>query len=225
MTLSRRDRISAVLYDNRLVTSAELFIVTIFQALDALGFPAIFFLFPFSWISLRLRKMSWRDLGLRRPTSWLRTIGIGATVGVVYQLIELQLIDPLLVRLTNEPMDLSQFEPIRGSIPHLVVWVLIGWIIGAFAEEMVFRGYLLNRFADLVGHSRAGWLAGVLASSALFAIGHAYLGMAGVLENFVYACVFAGLYLAARRNLWLVVTVHGFYNTLIFVLIYLGLYP
>jgi membrane protease YdiL (CAAX protease family) len=31
--------------------------------------------------------------------------------------------------------------------------------------------------------------------------------------------------LAARRNLWLVIIAHGFYNTLIFVLIYLGLYP
>ncbi len=225
MILSRRDRISAVLYDNRLVTSAELFIVTILQALDALGFPAIFFLFPFSWISLWLRKISWRDLGMSRPTSWLRTIGIGATVGVVYQLTELWLIDPLLIRLVNEPMDISQFEPIRGSIPYLVVWVTLGWLIGAFAEEMVFRGYLLNRFADLVGHNRAGWVAGVLASSALFAVGHAYLGIAGVLENYVYACVFAGLYLAARRNLWLVIIAHGFYNTLIFVLIYLGLYP
>ena len=225
MTLSRRDRISTVLYDNRLATSAELFVLTTFQALDVLGFPSILFLLPFSWISLWLRRMSWPDLGLSRPKSWLRTIGIGATVGVVYQLIELCLIDPLFIRLTNEPMDLSQFELIRGSIPHLVVWVLIGWIIGAFAEEMVYRGYLLNRFADLVAHNRAGWAAGALASSALFAIGHAYLGIGGVLENFLYACVFAGLYLAARRNLWLVIMAHGFYNTLIFVLIYLGLYP
>jgi membrane protease YdiL (CAAX protease family) len=225
MSLSRRDRGGAVLYDNRLVTSAELFIVTIFQALDALGFPAIFFLFPFGWISLWLRKISWRYLGLRRPISWLSTITIGAITGVVYQLIELWLIDPLLVRLVNEPFDLSQFEAIRGSIPSLVVWVIVAWILGGVAEEMVFRGYLLNRFADLVGHNRAGWVAGALASSALFAIGHAYLGIAGVLENFVCACVFAGLYLAARRNLWLVIIAHGFYNTLIFVLIYLGLYP
>jgi membrane protease YdiL (CAAX protease family) len=195
MSLSRRDRISAVLYDNRLVTSAELFIATILQALDALGFPAIFFLFPFSWISLWLRKISWRDLGMSRPTSWLRTIVFGAIIGVVYQLIELWLIDPLLIRLVNEPMDLSQFEPIRGSVPNLVVWVIIGWIIGAFAEELVFRGYLLNRFADLIGHNRVGWGVALLGSSALFSIGHTYLGIAGVLENFVYACVFAGVYL------------------------------
>jgi signal transduction histidine kinase len=108
MTLSRRDRISAVLYDSRLVTSAELSIVTIFQALDALGFPAIFFLFPFSWISLRLRKMSWRDLGMRRPKSWLRTVGVGATVGVVYQLIETASADyapPLRFYLAQTPPD------------------------------------------------------------------------------------------------------------------------
>ncbi len=52
MGLSRRDRLGAVLDDNRLVTSAELFIVTILQAFDAQGLPAIFFLFPFGWIPL-----------------------------------------------------------------------------------------------------------------------------------------------------------------------------
>ena len=99
MSLSRRDRIGAVLYDNRLVTSAELFIVTIFQALDSLGFPAIFFLFPFSWISLWLRKIGWRDLGMSRPTSWLHTIGIAVMVGVAYTAIEIRLIEPLLHQL------------------------------------------------------------------------------------------------------------------------------
>jgi hypothetical protein len=121
MSLSRRDRIGAVPYDNRLVTSAELFIVTIFQALDALGFPAIFFLFPFSWISLWLRKIGWRDLGLRRPTSWLRTIGIAVMVGVVYTAIELRLIAPLLDELGVGSEDLSNFEGIRDNIPVLAV--------------------------------------------------------------------------------------------------------
>lgn len=52
MSLSRRDSVSAVFYDDRLVSSAELFIVTILQALDTMSFPAIFLLFPFGWISL-----------------------------------------------------------------------------------------------------------------------------------------------------------------------------
>ena len=225
MTLSRRDRISVVLCENRLVLSAELFIVTILQALDALGFPAIFFLFPFSWISLWLRKIGWRDLGMSRPTNWLRTIGIAVMVGVVYTAIEIRLIAPLLYQLGVGSEDLSNFEGIRDNIPVLVFWIIIGWTIGAFAEEMVYRGYLLNRLADLIGPGRAGWAVGLIGSSAFFAFGHAYLGIAGILLVFLEACVWAGLYLGGRRNLWLPIIGHGTTNTLAFILIYFGLYP
>lgn len=225
MILSRRDRISAALYDNRLVASAELFIVTIFQALDALGFPAIFILFPFSWISLWLRKISWRDLGMSRPTSWLRTIGIAVIVGVGYAAIEIRIIEPLLYQLGVGSEDLSNFEGIRDNILVLVIWIIIGWTIGAFAEEMVYRGYLLNLLADLIGHGRAGWAVGLIGSSAFFAFGHSYLGVAGIVLTFLEACVWAGLYLGGRRNLWLPIIGHGTTNTLAFILIYLGLYP
>lgn len=225
MILSRRDRISAVLSDNRLVTSAELFIVSIFQALDAIGLPAIFFLFPFSWISLWLRKIGWRDLGMSRPTSWLHTIGIAVMVGVAYTAIEIRLIEPLLHQLGVGSEDLSNFEGIRNNIPVLVIWIIIGWTIGAFAEEMVYRGYLLNRLADLIGHGRAGWAVGLIGSSAFFAFGHAYLGIAGILLTFLEACAWAGLYLGGRRNLWLPIIGHGTTNTLAFVLMYFGLYP
>jgi membrane protease YdiL (CAAX protease family) len=46
----------------------------------------------------------------------------------------------------------------------------------------------------------------------------------GILETFLFACVMAGLYLAGRRNLWLPVIAHGVYDTVGFVLIFLGLY-
>ena len=223
--LSRRDRIWAVLCTNRLVLSPELFIVTIFQALDALGFPAIFFLFPFSWSSLWLRKIGWRDLGTSRPASWLRTISIAVIIGLVYSVIELWLIEPLLYQLGVGSEDLSNFEGIRDNIPVLMIWIIIGWLIGAFAEEMVYRGYLLNRLADLVGNGRASWVVGLIGSSAFFALGHAYLGMAGILLTFLEACVWASLYLGGRRNLWLPIIGHGTTNTLAFLLIYLGLYP
>jgi len=225
MNINWRDRISKVFNQNRLVISAELFVVVGLHMLEVKDFPAILFSFPLSWISLWLRKLGWRGVGLRRPTSWLRTLGLGVMIGVVYQLIETWLIEPLIVQLGAGPIDLSQFEPIRGSIPYLVTWIIIGWLIGAFMEEMVLRGYLISRFADLFGDNRIGWTVGVLASSMLFAIGHMNLGFPSVISNFIFALVFAGIYLTTGRNLWLPIIAHGFYNSLAFVLIYLGLTP
>jgi membrane protease YdiL (CAAX protease family) len=84
---------------------------------------------------------------------------------------------------------------------------------------------MISRFADLFGDNRIGWTVGILVSSMLFAIGHVNLGIVSVVENFLFALVFAGLYLATGRNLWLPIIAHGFYNSLIFILIYLGFNP
>lgn len=227
LSLSWRDRIGAVLRDNRLIIAAELFVATILQALHALGIipTAVIFLFIIGWLSLWLRKSGWRQLGMSRPPSWLRTIAIGTTVGTVFQFVSLWLVEPLLQQLTNEPLDLTQFEPIRANVSLLLISLIISWTLAAFGEEMVHRGYLLNRLADLFGHSRAGWAVALIGSSALFALGHAYQGITGILGEFLFACVMAGLYLAGRRNLWFPIIAHGIYNTVGLVLIFLGLYP
>ena len=219
MKLSLRDRISNVFNNNRLVISSELFVIVGLHALEVKNFPAIFFSFPLGWISLWLRKLGWRGVGLRRPASWLRTIGLGTIIGVAYSLLEFWIIDPLIIQ-GGAPIDLSQFEQVRGNIPNLIANALIGgWMFGAFMEEMVLRGYMINRFVDLLGDNRRGLTIGVLVGSILFAIGHMNLGIGGVIENFFFALVFAGLYLAARRNLWLPIIAHGVYNSVGFVFI------
>jgi hypothetical protein len=227
LSLSWRDRIGAVLHDNRLIIAAELLVATILQALHVLRIipTAVIFLFIIGWLSLWLRKSGWRQLGMSRPPSWLRTIPIGTTVGVVFQFVALWLVEPLLQQLTNEPLDLTQFEPVRANVSLLLISLIISWTLAAFGEEMVHRGYLLNRFADLFGHNRAGWAVGLIGSSAFFALGHAYQGVTGILGEFLFACVMAGLYLSGRRNLWLPLIAHGIYNTVGLVLIFLGLYP
>jgi membrane protease YdiL (CAAX protease family) len=225
LTLSHREHISTILRNNRLVIAAELLIVTIIQIFDAWGLQAIFVLFPFGWLSFWLQKSGWRDVGLRRPASWPRTIGIGMAAGVVNALFALWLIAPLVTWLGGGKEDLSQYESLPGNIPVLIVWILIGWIIGGFMEEMFYRGYLLNRIAGFFGQNQAGWAVGLLASSAFFALGHLYLGVSGIVQTFFEACFWALLYMVGRRNLWLTIIGHGTINTLAFILMYFGLYP
>ena len=179
-SLSRLDRIRLTFRENRLMTSIELFIVLAIRAFELINFPSDLFLFPLGWISLRLRKFGWRDVGLRRPASWSRVLGLGALIGVTYQLVEFYLIDPFVIWLSGQPMDLSQFDSMQGSIPNLVAYIIIGWLFGGLLEEMVYRGYLLNRFTDVFGNHRTGLAIGILASSTLFAIGHINMGISCV---------------------------------------------
>ena len=213
--------------ENRLMIAAELLVAAALQTLQAFRLisAALIYLLMIGWLSLWLRKSGWRQLGLRRPTNWLQTIGLGIAAGVIYQAVSIWLIAPLLYQITGKPIELSQFASLHNDVPQLLLWLAVSWTIGAFGEEMVYRGYLLNRLADLFGRSTGGWVIGALISSALFGLGHAYQGITGILETFLFGCVMAGLYLAGRRNLWLPVIAHGVYDTTAFILIFLGLYP
>lgn len=80
-------------------------------------------------------------------------------------------------------------------------------VVVAVSEETVFRGYLFLRFTQATG-SR---VAAVLASSVLFALGHAYQGSLGVVAVGVIGLVFALVYLW-RGSLVAPMTMHFIQN-------------
>jgi membrane protease YdiL (CAAX protease family) len=177
------------------------------------------------WLSLRLRRSGWQNVGMSRPVDWRRTLLAGTGIGALYQLFSIGILVPVLYRLTNTPLDLSQFASLRGNLTDLLLWLAISWSLAAFGEEMAYRGYLFNRLVDLLGNNRLGWGIGIVVSALLFGLGHIYQGITGVLETCVFGAVMACLYLATKRNLWLPIIVHGVNDTVGFVLIFSGLYP
>ena len=193
------------------------------SALGLFSFP-ILLLFLVAWVSLRLRHMRWRDVGLRRPDKWLPTIGLALVIGIGYQALDIFLIAPLLQRLTGESIDLSLFSILRGNLLVLLFFLLVSWTEAAFIEEMYFRGYFFNRLTDLFGRERLGILIALLGSALVFGAAHSYQGITGVVDTAIAGLVLGLLYLLGRGNLWLPILVHGIIDTLGFLIIYAGLY-
>ena len=220
---TRRDRLAALLRGNRLVVVAELVIIVLIRFEILVPFtPATIPLLLLGSLSLWLRQSGWREIGMGRPASWRRTILLGVGIAVVGSILDWTVIIPLLRRLPGEPLDLSEFASLPGNLSQLLLWVGLSWTLAAFGEEMVWRGYILNRLADLLGRSRAGWALSLFAMGLLFGVGHIYLGPAGLILNIVDGIVLGVLYLASGRNLWLPVIEHGVGNTLSFILLFLG---
>jgi membrane protease YdiL (CAAX protease family) len=156
-----------------------------------------------------------RDLGLARPRSILRTIAIGVPAGIVLLLFAKLLLTPIVEALTGIPRDLSAFDFLRGDIAAYLSLMPKIWIGAAICEEIVFRAFLIGRLeAAFGGASRAATAAAVLLSSAVFGAAHAYQGPTGMLITGVLGLLFAIVYVAAGRNLWLNIVVHGVYDTL-----------
>jgi membrane protease YdiL (CAAX protease family) len=172
------------------------------------------------------RGPGWRAVGLRRPSAPARVFTIGLLVGVAYQFVGLYVVEPMLARATSgELPDVSAFRSIVGDEMRLAFWLVLVWTLAAFMEELVFRGWIMTRVAEIGNFSRRAWLAAATISSALFGAVHLYQGVSGVVATGLTGLVFACLYFATGRNLWASILAHGFMDTAGFVMIYLGLYP
>src|SRR5262245_40390198 len=177
-------------------------------------------------MSFWLRGPRLRAVFLGSSWSVARTLFVGVLVGVAYQFVSTYALEPAIARLTSgELPDVSQFRALIGNRAQLAFWIGLSWSLAAFVEELAYRGWILTRFAELGRYTRASWIGGVLASSALFGIVHAYQGLSGMLTTWLSGLVFGAVYLATGRNLWAAMVAHGSLDTTGFVMMYFGVYP
>jgi membrane protease YdiL (CAAX protease family) len=113
--------------------------------------------------------------------------------------LELFATQPLLMHLFHEPPDLSFLTELRGNVSELAVVLLLTWTLAAFGEELAWRGYIINRIADMISLPRLRWPIAVVLSSAAFGLAH--------------------------FNLWLPIVAHGVTDSLDSLLIFSGHYP
>lgn len=183
------------------------------------------YLLAFCWLSLLVRGVRWRDLGCRLLPNWPVLLLVGVVAGVAMSGLELLVTQPLLVKVTGEWPDLSLFRRLIGNGELLVLALSLSWTLAAVGEELVYRGWMLNRFEDLFGRSRIGVAAALVAMSAAFAVAHGYQGFTGVAENAVAGVLLGLIYLVSGRNLLAPMVAHGVVDSIDVVLIYLGRYP
>jgi uncharacterized protein len=183
------------------------------------------YLLALGWLSIRLRGRRWRDLGLSFPSNWRRFLLIGVAAGIAMELLELFATQPLLVALTGKYPDLSDFHSLIGNVRLLLLLVAGSWIIAGVGEELVWRGYILNRVADLLGRGSLGWAVSIGIVSIVFGLAHSYQDWTGIIENSIDGALLALLYIACGRNLIAPILAHGITDTLDSLIIFSGHYP
>jgi membrane protease YdiL (CAAX protease family) len=109
--------------------------------------------------------------------------------------------------------DVSRLDFIKGNLPALLLMLAVSWTTAAFGEEIVFRGFLLNRAAGLdVGITN--WVLMVIVAQALFfGLAHAYQGLGGMIVTGVLGLALGVLTFLGQGNFWPAILVHGLINT------------
>ena len=188
-------------------------------------FSKLPWLFLLAWVSLRWRGLRWRDVGLTRPVNWQRTITIGILGGIGIELMELFLTQPLLVKLFHKMPDLSALNGMRGNWKLLLLGLALTWTLAAFGEEMVYRGYMMNRVAGLFRNPKVAWTISLIVVNFVFGLAHIGQGITGQVENMIDGALLGVIFLATGCNLWAAIIAHGLTDTIDIVLLYLGKYP
>lgn len=183
----------------------------------------VYVLAPLGLVSARLRNGSWGAFGFRKPQSWGRVLAIAAGAAAVRILLGDLVVDPLTARFWPPSKAPAEAASITGNLGYACVALLFVWVIAAFGEEISYRGFLVNRAADVGKRTPAAdWFA-VIAVSVLFGFGHFYKGPAGIVDSGMAGLVLGAAYLVSGRNLWAAVLAHGFIDTFAVVALYFGM--
>ncbi len=177
------------------------------------------------WVSLRLRGARWRDVGLRRGPGLRRLAYLGVMGGIALETFQLTITQPLVVRAFGAEPDLQAFTSLAGNLPKAALYLLLVWLLAAFGEELVWRGYVFNRLAGLIGRWRAPYTIALVATSLLFGLAHFHQGPSGVVIEGIGGLILGAAYLGCDRNLAVPIAVHGVVDTIDVVLGYLGQLP
>lgn len=165
----------------------------------------------------------WTDVGLRRPDHWLRASGVVLGGYLAIALAGTALITLVFPALGWSGAGTGTYAALRGDAGLLAYWLLIAWTCAALGEELLFRGFLLTRLERIFGGGRVALIAALMVQATIFGLSHAYQGASGIVLTGVTGLVLGCAYLASRRNLVVVIVLHGLVDTVSLTAIHLGL--
>ncbi|MEW6130089.1 MAG: CPBP family intramembrane glutamic endopeptidase [Acidobacteriota bacterium] len=224
--ISSNQRVKPYLPDSRLLSGFELAL----GAAIVIGYN-VFHVIPnevpilvvLGLLSVRLRNGGFSALGFKRPDSWKRVILIALGAAALRIALAAIVIDPLTERIWPPAVAPAGVDAITGNPLEALRWLAIVWSFAAFGEEIVYRGYLLTRAADLGQRTKVAYWAGMILVSVLFGIGHYYKGPAGMVDSGFAGLMFGIAYLFSGRNLWASILAHGLVDSFGVVMLYFGL--
>ena len=157
---------------------------------------------------------------LASPASWPRTIGCGVA-GALGIVAIFQVGGQLTQALGLAPPEVGTVMDLATQSPlHLLLWiVVVAWLSAALGEELLWRGFLMDRLSRLPGLvGRTGPV--LLIHAVFFSLTHAYQGLGGVIITGMAGLLLGWLRLRMGGNLWAAIIAHGLVDTTMLSLAY-----
>jgi membrane protease YdiL (CAAX protease family) len=178
------------------------------------GIPATLAAISLATWGLGNSGLNWTAVGLSRPeTSW--KFALWCLAAIVLVSASMAIVKSVAARAPGVAASrVDRFVVLRGH-PCLTVAAIVGiWIVSAFGEELIFRGYLLNRLEAMFPIGALGLTGAVVLSSAAFGALHWGHGPSAAARSTAAGVAYATVYLLSGRSLWVTVIAHGVIDSL-----------
>ncbi|QNL21729.1 CPBP family intramembrane metalloprotease [Hyphobacterium sp. CCMP332] len=209
-----------------MINPTELAIV-LFSLIITLALPGLGVLFAFialfAYLLIGDRRKKFESVGFNRPKNWVSLILITLVFGIILELGFQSIVEPVIEKSLGFKLDLSNLDSIKGDPFKYMLLLAIGWLVGGFLEEVLFRGFLLDRISQLFNNRKLGNILAILITSTVLGLAHMYQGYPGVIATGLISVILGVVYVHSNKVLWYSVFIHGFNNTVGITIIYLDL--
>lgn len=163
------------------------------------------------------------SLGFKRSERSSRSIFFKAPImAILLAAVYVLVLIPVVASITGEPSDLTAFEVFKGDLVTTLVSLPIIWLMAAFGEEIVFRGFLMTRFTRLFGESNWSLFFNLLLMGLVFGYAHGYQGLTGQILSGLTGMILAYIFHRNNNNIWFNIAVHGWFDTIAIIMFYFG---
>lgn len=168
---------------------------------------------------MKIRKVTWKDLGLRKPESLLKMIlvTVGILVSIPILIIIFQKIRDVLPFTLAPDMSsenaVSKFGELKGNWGHF--FTIIPFILLQSAlEELLDRGFLISWFERLFSSTSLATGIAVVLQALIFGFRHSYDISERSITVAIIGLVMGIAYVKFGRNLWPLIIAHCILNTM-----------
>jgi hypothetical protein len=168
---------------------------------------------------LKIRGVSWKELGLRKPKNIWKTLGIAAIIlfAVIFSIIIFEILKdhlPTTIAADTSSEDAeSKFGNLKGNWIHFFSIIFFIWV-ESFLEEVLDRGFLMNWLERLFSKTSFATIIAILLQAVIFGFRHSNdfsersitVGLIGLIMGIAYY--------AFGRNLWPLIIAHCLLNSM-----------
>lgn len=174
------------------------------------------------WGFLKYDRATFSDLGFSLSKFKTQALLYGVLAAVIIVAFSQLIFFPVIeLFITFPETEVEMYDKLNGNTGFYIIMLIMGWLIGALYEEIVFHGFIFYQFKKVI-QGRHKVQISFITTSIIFGLYHLQLGPADALNAFIVGAAYHLLALQFKGNLWYSIICHGSYNTIVITLLYLG---